>query len=96
MSHTTTRLVFRDRCHPDKLPAEVLPVWPERGELEVLEAARFGALLEALSQAQRSGQRVLTAEGWLRRYPRHECQGVGRLWLFRRGQQALFPQDSGR
>ena len=45
----------------DELPAAQLPVWSERGEMELMEAAAVGALLEALSQAQCPGQRALTA-----------------------------------
>jgi hypothetical protein len=33
----------------EDLPADVLPVWPERGELHRMEADTFGALLETLS-----------------------------------------------
>jgi hypothetical protein len=45
----------------DDLPADGLPVWPERGVLTRMEADTFGALLEALSQAHCPGQRALTA-----------------------------------
>ena len=45
----------------DALPAEVLPVWPERGELHLMAAEAVGDLLETLSQAHFPGQRVLTA-----------------------------------
>ena len=45
----------------DDLPAEVLPVWPERGELQLMAAEAFGDLLETLSQTHCPGQRVLTA-----------------------------------
>jgi hypothetical protein len=34
----------------DDLPADGLPVWPERGVLTRMEADTFGALLAALSQ----------------------------------------------
>jgi hypothetical protein len=45
----------------DDLPADVLPVWPERGELHRMEADTFGDLLETLSQVHCPGQRALTA-----------------------------------
>ena len=45
----------------DALPAEVLPVWPERGEQHLMAAAAFGDLLETPSQAHCPSQRVLTA-----------------------------------
>jgi len=45
----------------DDLPAEVLPIWPERDEQQLMAAEAVGALLETLSQAHCPGQRVLTA-----------------------------------
>ena len=44
-------------------PAEVLPVWPERGAVQLMEDAAIGDLLETLSHAHCTGRRVLTAKG---------------------------------
>jgi hypothetical protein len=49
----------------DDLPADVLPVWPERGVLTRMEVETFGELLETLSQVQCPGQRALTAYGYM-------------------------------
>jgi hypothetical protein len=45
----------------DDLPADVLPVWLERGEVHRMEAETFGDLLETLSQVHCPGQWALTA-----------------------------------